>query len=90
MFYSVFRLLLGPADGSALFAGFTLAYLIYDTTHYAVHHFQLHGRITLYLKKMYFRHHYQDSEKEFGVSSPLWDYVLGTAGQSQSRKAPIR
>ncbi len=82
VFYGVFRFLLGPADGSALFAGFTFAYLIYDTTHYAVHHFRLHGLLTLYLKKMHFRHHYQDSEKDFGVSNPLWDFVLGTAGRS--------
>ncbi len=82
LFYVAFRLLLGPGDGSALFAGFTLAYLVYDTIHYAVHHFRLHGRITLYLKKMHFRHHYQDSTKDFGVSNPLWDKVLGTVGKT--------
>jgi 4-hydroxysphinganine ceramide fatty acyl 2-hydroxylase len=81
-FYAAFRLLFGASDGPALFAGFTLTYLIYDTIHYAVHHFQLHGQVTLYLKKMHFRHHYADSTRDFGVSSPLWDLLLGTAGRS--------
>ncbi len=80
VFYAAFRLLLGPGDGPALFAGFVFGYLIYDTIHYAVHHFSRHGRILLYLKKHHFRHHYQDSRKDFGVSNPLWDLVLGTAG----------
>lgn len=78
LFFAAFRLVFGAAAGPALFAGFTLGYLIYDTVHYAVHHFSLHGRVMLYLKKKHFRHHYQNSRRDFGVSSPLWDWVLGT------------
>lgn len=76
VFYAGFWLLLGRGDGSALFAGFTLGYLVYDTIHYAVHHFSPRGPIMLYLKKKHFRHHYQDSTRDFGVSSPIWDWVL--------------
>jgi len=81
LFYAVFRLLLGPAEGPVLCAGFVLGYLVYDTIHYAVHHFTLSGKVSGYLKKLHFRHHYQDNEQDFGVSSPLWDYILGTAGR---------
>ncbi|UCC70997.1 MAG: sterol desaturase family protein [Gemmatimonadota bacterium] len=82
-FFLAFRLAAGPGAGPGLFAGFTLGYLIYDTIHYAVHHFSLHGRVMLYLKKKHFRHHYQDSTRDFGVSTPIWDWVLGTARQAK-------
>ncbi len=78
VFFALFWYLIGSSAGPAVFAGFVLGYLVYDTIHYAVHHFQLHGRVTLYLKKQHFRHHYQNSMQDFGVSSPLWDLVFGT------------
>lgn len=78
LFFAAFRLAFGPSTGPALFSGFTVGYLIYDTIHYAVHHFSLHGRVMLYLKKKHLRHHYQDSRRDFGVSTPLWDWILRT------------
>jgi sterol desaturase/sphingolipid hydroxylase (fatty acid hydroxylase superfamily) len=82
IFFFAFRLVFGASIAPALFAGFILGYLIYDTIHYAVHHWQLHGRVTLYLKKHHLRHHYQDSTRDYGVSSPLWDYIVGTKGRA--------
>ncbi len=81
LFYAAFRLVLGPVYCSAPFAGFVLGYLAYDTIHYAVHHFTLTGQLSNYLKKLHLRHHYQDNELDFGVSSPLWDYIMGTASR---------
>ena len=92
IFYVAFRLAFGPASSGAMFAGFVSGYLAYDTIHYAVHHFSLHSRIMLYLKKKHFRHHYQDSTKDFGVSNSLWDMVLGTNGPKSTapeRKAKV-
>jgi hypothetical protein len=83
VFYVLFRLAFGVAAAPALFAGMVFGYLIYDTTHFAVHHWRLHGRITLYLKKHHFRHHYQNPKKDYGVSSPLWDLVFGTWGRAE-------
>ena len=77
-FWLVFRAALGPAAAPAVFAGFVAGYLAYDTIHYAVHHFSLRNPVLLYLKKHHFRHHYDDSSRDFGVSSPLWDLVVGT------------
>lgn len=82
VFYYALTTLFGVGNGSAVFAGQVLGYLIYDTVHFAVHHFQLRSRVTLYLKKKHFRHHYQDSTRDFGVSNPLWDMVMGTMGQA--------
>jgi hypothetical protein len=86
IFYVAYRLLLGAVDGPAVFAGFVAGYLVYDTIHYAVHHFSLRSRAMLYLKKKHFRHHYQDSTKDYGVSSSLWDYLLGTNGPQKGER----
>ena len=83
LFYFLFRDVLGPAYLPPFFAGFILGYLAYDLSHYAFHHFSLHGRISLYLKQQHMRHHYMDPDGNYGVSSPLWDFVFGTYMRKQ-------
>ncbi len=79
LFYGLFWLTIGATYTPAFFAGFIIGYLAYDIIHYAVHHYSLrNNRILLWLKQHHLRHHYQDEENGFGVSSPLWDYVLKT------------
>jgi len=82
LFYLLFRAVLGPVATPAVFAGFGTGYLVYDTLHFAVHHFPMRSRISRYLKKNHMRHHFADSGRDFGVSSPLWDFVFGTRGGS--------
>jgi len=81
VFFLLFRWALGPAAGPATFAGFVAGYLTYDTIHYAVHHFSLHHPALLFLKKHHYRHHYDDSTRDFGVSTPVWDLVMRTYSQ---------
>ena len=92
VFYILFLVTLGGASGPAAFAGLVFGYLVYDTVHYVVHHHSLRSPLLLYLKKHHFRHHYQDSTQDFGVSSPLWDLILGTwdekIRQRHKRTAP--
>ncbi len=78
LFYFVFTLILGPVNVASFFVGFILGYLAYDMTHYAVHHYNMHNRIWLAIKNHHMRHHYMDSTRGFGVSSPIWDEVMGT------------
>ena len=78
LFYYIFVLILGSVYVAPFFVGFIVGYLIYDMTHYAVHHFNMHGRIWLAIKNHHMKHHYMDSTKGFGVSSPVWDDVMGT------------
>ncbi len=89
VFYLAFKILLGATYMPPFFTGFVAGYLVYDTTHYAVHHFRLRGRIGPYLKKRHFRHHYLNPRKDFGVSSPIWDVVMGTIGGAGPYRAPI-
>lgn len=63
----------------AFWTGFMLGYLGYDMMHYSIHHFKRPK--TLWLKniwKSHIDHHFRDSNKGYGVSSPIWDYVFGT------------
>jgi sterol desaturase/sphingolipid hydroxylase (fatty acid hydroxylase superfamily) len=81
LFYGLFAATIGTA-APAVFTGFVAGYLAYDTTHYFTHHGATRTAFARYQKKRHFRHHYADSTRDFGVSSPLWDAVWGTLGHS--------
>jgi sterol desaturase/sphingolipid hydroxylase (fatty acid hydroxylase superfamily) len=78
IFYFLFDSLLGSANVAPFFVGFILGYLSYDMTHYAIHHYNMHNRFWLAIKNHHMRHHFMDSKKGFGVSSPVWDDVFGS------------
>ena len=78
LFYFLFRFLIGDISVTPFFAGFLTGYLFYDMTHYAIHHFNMHSTFWLALKKHHIKHHYQDPQRGYGVSSPLWDIIIGT------------
>jgi 4-hydroxysphinganine ceramide fatty acyl 2-hydroxylase len=82
-FYLLFINLLGKIFLMPFFAGFLIGYLFYDTTHYAVHHFNMYNRIWLAIKNHHMKHHYQNSELGYGVSQPAWDYIFGTTFQEK-------
>lgn len=84
IFYFVFNGVMGDW-GELTFAFFALGYLIYDYTHYAVHHFTPRTPIGRFLKQHHMLHHYAGTEDRWGVSSPLWDWILGTAGKPSAR-----
>lgn len=85
-FYWLFTLLIGSVFIFPFFAGFLTGYLFYDTTHYAVHHFNMHSKLWLAIKNHHMKHHYQDSNKGYGVSQPTWDYVFGTTFKGNEKK----
>jgi len=66
--------------GWAVHAGFVTGYMIYDLTHYYVHHGRPKIRLLRKLQGHHMSHHFNKryQDKRFGVSSPLWDYVFGT------------
>jgi sterol desaturase/sphingolipid hydroxylase (fatty acid hydroxylase superfamily) len=75
-FYFLFNAILPVGYIFAFFPGFILGYLFYDMTHYAIHHFNFKGNIWKRIKQHHMLHHYQDADKGYGVSSPLWDKVF--------------
>lgn len=78
LFFFLFKYLIGSIYVYPFFAGFLVGYLFYDITHYAIHHFNMHSKFWLEIKNHHMRHHYFDSNKGFGVSTPLWDIIIGT------------
>lgn len=67
------------ADNAALFSGFAFGYLLYLLIHYSIHQpgHVLRGLLPI-LVRNHEKHHERGVEKNFGVTSPLWDYVMGT------------
>ena len=89
-FYFLFKIILGSAFVSPFFMGFLIGYLFYDITHYAIHHFNMHSKFWLTLKNHHVKHHYQDPNKGYGVSSPLWDIIIGTNFIVNTEKREIK
>lgn len=85
--FGLLWLLLGPVYVYPFFAFFIVGYLIYDYTHYAIHHFRPRTVVGKYIKKYHYTHHFADPESKWGVSSPLWDYILGSAESKNVMRA---
>jgi sterol desaturase/sphingolipid hydroxylase (fatty acid hydroxylase superfamily) len=60
-------------------AGFLTGYLLYDMTHYYLHHHRPKSAWGKRLRELHMRHHFQDDTTGFGVSAPWWDHVFRTA-----------
>lgn len=84
-FLGLFVLIFGTPKAFLIFAGFLIGYLVYDYTHYYLHHFVPKTRVGKKIREHHMRHHFQDHRFGYGVSSPIWDYVFRTI--PQSRKA---
>jgi sterol desaturase/sphingolipid hydroxylase (fatty acid hydroxylase superfamily) len=78
LFYLLYYFTVGPVLGEPIYAGMALGYMAYDGTHYAVHHFRPRTRLGRYVRRHHMLHHHLDHSGGFGVSSPLWDLILGT------------
>ncbi|MFI5025153.1 MAG: sterol desaturase family protein [Solirubrobacterales bacterium] len=78
LFLGLFWLIFGSPTVFPIFAGFIAGYLVYDYTHYYVHHFVPKSEFGKRLREQHMRHHFQDHRYGFGVSTPLWDAVFGT------------
>jgi sterol desaturase/sphingolipid hydroxylase (fatty acid hydroxylase superfamily) len=71
----------------AFWAGFALGYLCYDMMHYSIHHFKRpQSRWLKNIWKAHLDHHFRDSNKGYGVSSPIWDHVFGTVQKPSKRQ----
>lgn len=78
LFYYGFKFLLGETMTAPFFAGYVLGYLCYDMLHYAVHHANWNNKWFMEIKAHHLKHHFKDPERGFGVSSTLWDKIVGT------------
>jgi dihydroceramide fatty acyl 2-hydroxylase len=88
LFLAGFWLVLGAPAAFGFGAGFLAGYLIYDMTHYYLHHGRPRTRFGRWLRELHMRHHFQNDERGFGISAPYWDRVFGTAVRRGARATP--
>jgi dihydroceramide fatty acyl 2-hydroxylase len=85
-FYGLFVLVLGTPIAFAFAAGFLGGYLLYDMTHYHLHHHAPRTRVGRLVRELHMRHHFEDDAHGFGISAPYWDYVFGTLSRRPFRQ----
>jgi len=85
-FYILFKYLLADVTLYPFFAGFLIGYLCYDMLHYAIHHAPMKGKVWMALKTHHLKHHFKDPDNGYGVSSPLWDIIVGTQFSSSKEE----
>ena len=84
-FFFVFKLIFGQFVFGVV-AGLLFGYAMYLFVHYAVH---AYAPPKNFLKQLWIHHsihHYKDPNVAYGVSSPLWDYILGTMPKRTNSK----
>lgn len=81
LFYFFYKMILGDVFVNPFFAGIVTGYLLYDMTHYSIHHFAIKNKLFMKIKAHHMKHHYTDHNLGFGVSQPFWDFIFGTRFQ---------
>jgi sterol desaturase/sphingolipid hydroxylase (fatty acid hydroxylase superfamily) len=75
---ALFHLLMGTSAWG-FFSGFLAGYLAYDMMHYAIHHAKgFDSPLLSKIRRHHLAHHFRDTRRGFGVSSPFWDAVFRT------------
>ena len=76
--YGLLHLSTGNGDAAFVFVpGFVNGYLAYMVVHYAVHTIPSPSKYN-YWWRHHNLHHFQQHDRAFGVTSPLWDYIFRT------------
>ncbi|MCC7344667.1 MAG: sterol desaturase family protein [Deltaproteobacteria bacterium] len=71
----------GLARGLLMEVGLFLGYFLYEWVHYSAHFGPARGPLMKFWKAHHLRHHFQDPHGNFGVTTPLWDWVFRTRVQ---------
>lgn len=84
LFFLFFRFIMGDFAYGFL-PGFLFGYTSYLFVHYIVHAWQPPNNIFKELWIHHGIHHYKDSERAYGVSSPLWDFIFRTMPKKKKK-----
>lgn len=77
LFFLLFRLIMGKY--AWFFSpGFISGFAFYQFVHYTIHMRRPPKNRLQYWWKHHHIHHYRESNRAYGVTSPLWDMVFGT------------
>ncbi|KAI1292763.1 fatty acid alpha-hydroxylase [Mortierella claussenii] len=70
--------LLAAPQAYAVMAGAFFGYVLYDMTHYYLHHAKVFKIHFSEMKTYHLAHHYKDFEGGYGITSKIWDRVFNT------------
>lgn len=77
--WGVLRLALGAWEPACLvMVGVIVGYLLYEWVHFVVHMTTDGGPLVRFWRRYHFYHHFKNPARCFGVTTPLWDVLLGT------------
>ncbi len=77
LLFSIFRFVFG-SYALGILSGFTFGYALYLFVHYAIHAYAPPKNFLKFWWHHHSQHHYRQDEIAFGVTTTLWDHVLGT------------
>jgi sterol desaturase/sphingolipid hydroxylase (fatty acid hydroxylase superfamily) len=83
---SFFSLILPLAYNLLLSAAILAGYIVYVLAHFSIHHWRPRNRYVRKWAAYHHIHHYHP-EYNFGVTTPLWDILLGTRYRSRHKRA---
>ena len=87
IFFSLFYLVMGPY-ALAFSPGFMMGYSVYTCIHFIVHKYPSPKRFNFWWKH-HTIHHFQQHDRAFGMSTPIWDYVFGTMPEKNRKTIKI-
>jgi sterol desaturase/sphingolipid hydroxylase (fatty acid hydroxylase superfamily) len=95
VFYGLFSVLMVNVLGAKIwfypiFAGIIGGYLVYDLTHYQIHHSKIKKGLFFKIRTHHLRHHGKCDFLRFGVTFPFWDYIFGTMPKEDCSKIIAR
>ena len=77
LLFFIFRFTFGNA-GFGVLAGFVFGYALYLFVHYSIHVYAPPKNFLKFWWHHHAMHHYRQEEVAFGVSTTLWDHIVGT------------
>lgn len=80
LLFGILRLPFDTPTTWSIMAGLSFAYGTYEWLHHGVHHGRARKGLRGALRRHHLRHHLSRPDRNFGISSPLWDYIFFTRG----------
>ncbi|PVU87073.1 hypothetical protein BB559_006243 [Furculomyces boomerangus] len=74
-----------PGIMHGLTCGVLTMYIVYDETHYWLHHGFFKWNVVKRLKSYHLEHHYRIYKLGFGITSDFWDRVFGTTFEKEPK-----
>ncbi len=84
LLFFIFRFTLGNA-GFGVLAGFVFGYALYLFVHYSIHVYAPPKNFLKFWWHHHAMHHYRQEEVAFGVSTTLWDHIVGTMPDKKTK-----